>query len=58
MVVGNEIQPKTMGQTVYCSLVIVIASLMLSFVFTNILEVIRLSSKKVSRMQELVDQVS
>jgi len=56
--VGSETAPVTLGQTIYCSVVVILGALIMAFIFGNIAAVMSSMNKKESKFQEQMEMVS
>lgn len=58
LIVGNESAPKTMEQTIFSSLVVIMGAIVTAFIFGNMAALMATINKKDSHFQEQLDFVS
>lgn len=58
MIVGNESAPKTIGQTVYSSCIVIMGAIVTAFIFGNMAALMATFNKRDSHNQEQIDFVS
>lgn len=52
LIVGNEAGPKTVGQTIYASIVVLTGAIITAFIFGNMAALMATLNKKDNHLQE------